>query len=378
MHERTPAGCGAVSVLAISGNGALAAVRALSATAAIPIGRPTMLRLRDGGEDLDESIVCAFAEDDVELHLHGSPPLVRRVILCLGADAEPPAGGETIEDLARALLAGAPCEAGARILLDQAEGALARGLGSLVGMSEAERGRAIDALLERWRIARWALRPASVVIAGRANAGKSTLFNALLGERRAIVDAEAGTTRDLNRAHARLGAWPVILVDTAGDRELGASQEEAETQASIEAQGLARARAARAASDLVLWLEPIGPVGTPRTAESREILVRTFADTAGPGSLPPIAISARDEPIAAREIVAAAFRAKLDLPRDPWTSGEPVPFTQDLAREIEGLRRLAPTSLAPAIELLLSAPRPEARPGCGAESLPVTCLPGDA
>lgn len=368
VRERTPPGSGAVSVLSVSGKGALAAVRALSDAAAIPIGRPTMLRLREDGEELDESIVCAFSEEEIELHLHGSPPLVRRVIECLGADPGLAEGVGTIEDRARALLASTPSEAGARILLDQAEGALARELGFLVGMSEAERGLAIDRLLERWRIARWALRPATVVIAGRANAGKSTLFNALLGELRAIVDAVPGTTRDLNRAPARFGSWPVILVDTAGDRELGASLG---AQESIEEQGQARARAARAASDLVLWLEPVGDVGRAPESGGNVILVRTFADTAGRLSLPPIAISARDEPVAAREIVAAAFRAKLDLPPDPWTPREPVPFTHGLARRIERLRALPQISLAPAIELLVST-------GCGEENDPVTCPPGIA
>jgi tRNA modification GTPase len=324
--------------------------------------------LREDGEDLDESIVCAFSEDEVELHLHGSPPLVRRVIECLGADPGLTARAGTIEDRARELLASAPSEAGARILLDQAEGALARELGSLVGMSEGERGLAIDRLLERWRIARWALRPATVVIAGRANAGKSTLFNALLGERRAIVDALPGTTRDLNRAHALFGAWPVMLVDTAGDRELGASPG---AQESIEEQGQARARSARASSDLVLWLEPVGAVGRLPESDRPAIHVRTFADRAGPLSRPPIAISARDEPVAAREIVAAAFRAELDLPPNPWTPGAPVPFTHGLARGIERLRALPQSSLAPAIELLVST-------GCGEENDPVTCLPGIA
>jgi len=368
VSERTPPGSGAVSVVSISGKGALAAVRALARATTIPLGRPTMLRLREDGEDLDESIACAFSEEEVELHLHGSPPLVQRVIECLGAERDSEAGAGTIEDLARALLSSAPCEAGARILLDQAEGALAHGLGSLVGMSEAERGRAIDRLLERWRIARWALRPATVVIAGRVNAGKSTLFNALLGERRAIVDAMPGTTRDLNRARARFGAWPVMLVDTAGDRELGALLG---AQESIEEQGQARARAARASSDLVLWLEPVGAAGRLPESDSSVILVRTFADTAGQLSLPPIAISARDEPVEAREIVAAAFRAKLDLPSDPWTPREPVPFTHDLARGIERLRTLPQISLAPAIELLVST-------GCGGELDPVTCPPGIA
>lgn len=383
VRELTPPGSGAVSVLRISGDGACEALRSLSVAATIPIGRPNLLRLRADGEDLDEAIVCAFSPEEVELHLHGSPPLVRRVIACLGADPSLAAGVETIEDLAHDLLARAPCEAGARILLDQAEGALARGLRSLVALGDAERGRAIDALLERWRIARWALRPATVVIAGRANAGKSTLFNALLGERRAIVDTAPGTTRDLNRARARLGRWPVILVDTAGDRDLGAARVEPATQASIERHGQERARAARAAADLVLWIEPIGPersipCSAPSGVGDRPILIRTFADRADPHARPALAVSALAEPMAAREIVAAAFRARLELPEDPWTPRAGVPFTEGLAREIEGLRQATQLSLGRTIETLLRGPRAHPRPSCGEADDLVAFPPGSA
>ncbi|GIW42943.1 MAG: GTPase Der [Candidatus Binatia bacterium] len=55
-----------------------------------------------------------------------------------------------------------------------------------------------------------------VAIVGRPNAGKSTLFNRLLGERRAIVDEQPGVTRDRNIASARLGDREVLLVDTGG------------------------------------------------------------------------------------------------------------------------------------------------------------------
>lgn len=55
-----------------------------------------------------------------------------------------------------------------------------------------------------------------VALVGRPNAGKSTLFNRLLGERRAIVDERPGVTRDRNLAPARLGDRQVLLVDTGG------------------------------------------------------------------------------------------------------------------------------------------------------------------
>jgi tRNA modification GTPase len=60
---------------------------------------------------------------------------------------------------------------------------------------------------------------AVVVLAGPPNAGKSSLFNALLGERRAIVTDVPGTTRDALEAVVDAGGWPLRLVDTAGLRE---------------------------------------------------------------------------------------------------------------------------------------------------------------
>jgi tRNA modification GTPase len=87
---------------------------------------------------------------------------------------------------------------------------------------------------------------ALVVLAGPPNSGKSSLLNALLGERRAIVSDAAGTTRDSIEEGVEIGGWPVRLVDTAGLRA---------TSDAVEAEGVDRAEALIAQADLVLALD---------------------------------------------------------------------------------------------------------------------------
>jgi tRNA modification GTPase len=84
-----------------------------------------------------------------------------------------------------------------------------------------------------------------VPLVGRPNAGKSSLFNALLGEDRAIVTDEPGTTRDRVSERIELSGVAVTLSDTAGLRTA--------TNA-VEAQGVARARAALEDAALAIWV----------------------------------------------------------------------------------------------------------------------------
>jgi tRNA modification GTPase len=87
---------------------------------------------------------------------------------------------------------------------------------------------------------------ALLVIAGRPNAGKSSLFNALLGTERAIVTDIPGTTRDAIEAYAVIEGFPFRLIDTAGLRE---------SEGRIERLGIEVSKRYLAAADLVLYCE---------------------------------------------------------------------------------------------------------------------------
>jgi len=119
---------------------------------------------------------------------------------------------------------------------------------------------------------------ALVVLAGRPNAGKSSLFNRLLGTDRALVTEIPGTTRDTIEAATEMEGWPVRLADTAGLRETGET---------IERMGIEVSWRYVAAADLILLCVE---AGRPLSPEERQLLlahpgllVRSKADLAGKG-----------------------------------------------------------------------------------------------
>lgn len=114
---------------------------------------------------------------------------------------------------------------------------------------------------------------ALVVLAGRPNTGKSSLFNALLGTERALVTPAPGTTRDAIEADTSFAEWPIRLADTAGLRD---------TEEMIERLGIEVSRRYLEAADLVLLCVEAGREITPAEREllagRPTLLVRTKAD----------------------------------------------------------------------------------------------------
>ncbi|WP_461413917.1 tRNA uridine-5-carboxymethylaminomethyl(34) synthesis GTPase MnmE [Gemmatimonas sp.] len=272
----TAPGRGAVALVRLSGARAISIARALGAFSAMPADaveprRTHLATLRDPerGERLDQALVTAFVaprsytgDDVVEFATHGGTVSCALVMAaCVAAGARPAAPGEftrravlngrmdLLQAEAVADLVDARTRAMQREALSQLDGGLSRRLLELrdevihleallaydIDFPEEDDGpiapariaRAARTLLHALNaLLRTAPRGAMVrdgvlvVIAGPPNAGKSSLFNALLGESRAIVTPVAGTTRDAIEALLdRGGALPLRLVDTAGLRD---------------------------------------------------------------------------------------------------------------------------------------------------------------
>jgi tRNA modification GTPase len=176
--------------------------------------------------------------------------------------------------------------------LDYDEDELGReppGLPGLPGRETVETALArLKTLADTWGGERLYQEGALAVIAGRPNAGKSSLFNALLGEDRSIVTESPGTTRDWIEALVCIGGIPLRLADTAG---LRAPASDGVDQA--EELGIQRSRELLNQADLVLYVidgtegiraEDEAVLGIARPAPL--ILVWNKADL--PGSPPPV------------------------------------------------------------------------------------------
>jgi len=294
----SPQGLGAVALIRLSGPGSAEVVRSLArlsdATPLLLDRRARLRRLYDGDGLLDEAVVTGFAgpgsytgEDVVELGVHASPFIIERVLrLCLEAGARLADPGEfTLRaflngrlDLSQAEavadLIAADSPAAHRLAVHQLRGGLSERIGrfrgqlidlvalleleldfseedvdfadrtTLQGLLVAVRAE-LASLRAGYRAGQIARDGVTTVIAGRPNAGKSTLLNALLGEEKAIVSPIPGTTRDVVEDVLMIDGVKFRLVDTAGLRS---------TQDPVERMGVERTQDRMQRAAVVLYL----------------------------------------------------------------------------------------------------------------------------
>jgi tRNA modification GTPase len=314
----TPVGAAGVAVLSVRGAkaGDLLArvgVARLPAPGSAQLVRLSRSAAGASAEQLDEALLLARATDHFELHVHGSPPLVSLLLRELGAAEACDPGPLTLEQLALRALERAPSELGARVLLDQAQGALRKSLEELRGLPETAARELAGELAEAGRQARYLLQATRVVLAGPTNAGKSTLFNLLLGEQRVLATSRPGTTRDAVLERVSLGPWPVDLFDTAGEREQPAD--------ALEAAGQVLGVQLREGADWVLRLRA---AGDPGGAALPDLWTHAEHEQAPEG-----AISALADPAGARRRVQDCFEERFQLSTSPWVAGQAVPFEFD-------------------------------------------------
>lgn len=259
----TPPGRGAVATILLHGPGALETFAvnwigpALTDAAGRPIAEHPLFgrfRIQEAAgaepEILEEVIVHLPEPDAVEIHCHGGAAVISAIeaIFCgRGATVGNLAvkTARTQRDRARRLLPLAPTERTFQILLDQFNGALERERREIRSLSPEEKRCRFQRWRENARLGRHLVEPFHIALAGPVNAGKSRLLNAILGFQRAIVDGQAGTTRDVVSAQAVLEGFPVQFHDTAGFRE---------TDHELERQGIERSADRLASADLVLWI----------------------------------------------------------------------------------------------------------------------------
>ncbi len=272
----TPPGRGGVGIVRVSGP--LSAVIAEAVCGHLPQPRYAALRRFHGhdGQVIDQGIALYFpaphsftGEHVLELQGHGGPvvmDLLLARVLELGARLARP--GEFSEraflndklDLAQAeaiadLINSTTAEA-ARAAVRSLEGEFSRRIQALVeGLIELrmyieaaidfpdglrEQLRALQAAAGQGRLLRDGM---TVVIAGRPNAGKSSLLNVLAGREAAIVTAIPGTTRDVLREQIAIDGMPLHIIDTAGLRD---------SEDVVEQEGVRRAWAEIATADRIL------------------------------------------------------------------------------------------------------------------------------
>jgi len=264
----TPVGRGAIAVIRVSGDDAVEIVRRHVNPWPNHAREISLCTIHDGPKVLDRGLVTFYSgprsftgEDVVEIFTHGGHVVPLSIVAALiESGARHALPGEFTRravlnaklDVVQAEAIGDLIDARSSVMqraaLHQLDGGLSSRIASVregvlrvesliaydvdfpeeddgpvskaeIGAATDSLARSLDLLLSTVPVGQIAQEGAIVVIAGAPNVGKSSLFNALVGERRAIVTDISGTTRDAIEATIDAGSWPLRLVDTAGLRD---------------------------------------------------------------------------------------------------------------------------------------------------------------
>lgn len=313
FHRATPRGEGGIAIFELSGEGARGALEAFFRPSGGRLPGAGEVRLGDlvdpSGESIDEIVVSSVVGDGLwqeeqlwSVSVHGGVWIQERleeILLSLGGrrrslrdllqDAIARGKLDAPRAAAYELLLQSRTEKAARFFLRQYQGELTGRLKEGLDLLERGSTEAARRLLVKLQDASTsALRlghPLCMLITGRPNAGKSTLFNTLMDEQRAIVTPGPGTTRDLLEGWTSLSGYPLRITDSAGVRPTGAL-------GPIEREGIRRVRPQ--GFDAVLHCVPY-PWARTREDDAllssipreRVLTVASLADLAPPGAPSP-------------------------------------------------------------------------------------------
>lgn len=268
MERLTPCGLGGVAVYRFpSGESTALAARVEPATVltSAATGRPVRASIRLDDGFVDDVLVVQRGDGAVEVHAHGSPVVDAAFCRVFGApraDARTPA---------ERLLSTALGESQLALALEQTGFDFDAELAVMAALPRAARRMAVTAAMARSALALALVTPAPLHLIGRQNAGKSTMFNRLLGRERSLVGDTPGLTRDAVAEAVVLDGYPYVLHDHAG---------EGPAADPIDAVAIVRARAARADGWRLLLVDgSLGPSGIDRElAATAHVVAATKAD----------------------------------------------------------------------------------------------------
>ena len=313
VAQSTPYGYGGIGVIRVTGPDALQILGSLTnlSKERLRAFKPRLVYkeiiLDENKDPFDDAVVIYFkgpesytGEDLLEISCHGSPYILKYVVdLCINYGACPAGPGEFTKrafingkiDLMQAEsvanMVSASSHRGVSIALNGLRGALSKEIAvvrdkiinvlsyseHLLDVSEEDIvdtniayiinkvtkiHRKVQKLIKNYNTCRIMTSGAVVVLCGPPNSGKSTLFNALVGSDRAIVNKEPGTTRDLLDALIIIDGVPITLVDTAGLRD---------PENDVESEGIQKARDYMKMADLACIVNDITKI-----KESTEIV----------------------------------------------------------------------------------------------------------